>query len=73
MRREALLFSDDQVVEGNLGPKERRKRLMMGVVALALGFSTVLAVRPISGGWRLVVFALFWIAGLGLFQAKEKT
>ena len=45
----------------------------MGVIALTLGFCMALAVRPMSVGWRFVVFALFWIAGLGLLQAKEKT
>jgi len=56
------------VVEGNLGSQERRKRLMMGVVALILGLCTVLAARPMSAVGRLSVFVLFWIAGLGLLQ-----
>jgi hypothetical protein len=45
----------------------------MGVVALTLGLCTALAARPTSAVGRLSVFVLFWIAGLGLFQAKEKT
>ena len=61
------------MAEGNLGPRERRKRLIMGVMALALGIGVALLVRPMPVAWRFVVFALFWIAGLGLFQAKEKT
>lgn len=61
------------VVEGNLGPRERRKRLIMGVVALTLGLCTALGARPTSAVGRLSVFVLFWIAALGLFQAKEKT
>jgi len=56
------------VVEGNLDPKERRKRLMMGVVALILGLCTVLAARPTSAVGHLSVFVLFWIAGLGVLQ-----
>lgn len=59
----------------NLGPKETRKRLVMGVVMLAAGVG--LAVALIGGGsdrwWRLVVFFPFWMGALGLFQAKEKT
>jgi hypothetical protein len=62
---------NDDAVEGNLGPRERRKRLIVGVVALILGLCIALASRPMSAvGYALV---LFWIAGLGLFQAKEKT
>jgi hypothetical protein len=59
----------------NLGPKQTRKRLVMGVVMLAAGIG--IAVALIVGGsdcwWRLAVFFPFWMAGLGLFQAKEKT
>jgi hypothetical protein len=61
------------VVEGNLGPRERRKRLIMGLVALILGFGIALAARPGSIAGCFLVFVIFWIAGLGLFQAKEKT
>jgi hypothetical protein len=64
---------NDDVVEGNLGPRERRKRLVIGVVALILGLCIALASRPMSAVGYALVFVLFWIAGLGLFQAKEKT
>ena len=59
----------------NLGPKETRKRLVMGVVMLAAGvgiaFALIFAGTP--RWWRLVVFFPFWMAALGFFQAKEKT
>jgi hypothetical protein len=64
---------NDDAVEGNLGPRERRKRLIVGVVALILGLCIALASRPMSVVGYALVFVLFWIAGLGLFQAKEKT
>lgn len=59
----------------NLGPREVRKRRMMGYVGLAAGvglaFASVLLGAP---RWsRVIVFFPIWIAGLGLFQAREKT
>lgn len=59
----------------NLGPKETRKRLVMGVVMLAagVGIAVVLIVSGSNRWWRLAVFFPFWMAGLGLYQAKQKT
>ena len=59
----------------NIGPREQRKRRVLGIVALAIGVG--LAAALITYGtprWtRLVLFFPIWIAGLGLFQAHEKT
>jgi hypothetical protein len=59
----------------NIGPREVRKRRLMGIVALAAGsglaFLSVVLQTPRL--LRLVVFFPIWIAGLGLFQAREKT
>jgi len=64
----------NQVVnEGNLGAKEPRKRLVMGVTALVLGSSMAFTFRPLSVVGYVSICVLFWIAGLGIFQAKEKT
>lgn len=59
----------------NLGPKETRKRLVMGAVMLAagVGIAAALVFAGTLRWWRLVVFFPFWMAALGLFQAKEKT
>ncbi|MGH7827932.1 MAG: hypothetical protein ACREQ7_22495 [Candidatus Binatia bacterium] len=60
-------------MDGNIGPTERRKRLILGVFAVIAGF--VLAVAGGVGsfcGWALL-FMVFWLGALGLFQAKEKT
>ena len=61
------------MAQGNLGSQERRKRFIMGVTGLILGlgvlvFSEMTSVYP----W-VFLFVLFWVAGLGIFQAKEKT
>ena len=59
----------------NLGPKETRRRLVMGVVMLAagIGIAVVLILTGSPRWWRLVLFFPFWMAALGFFQAKEKT
>lgn len=59
----------------NIGPREIRKRYALGVVSLVaaalLGFALIGYDAP---RWaRLLVFVPVWIAGLGLFQAREKT
>jgi hypothetical protein len=59
----------------NLGPREVRKRRLMGYVALAAGVGLAfLSVVMGTPRWtRVIVFFPVWIAGLGLFQAREKT
>ena len=59
----------------NIGPKEARKRLLMGVAMLAVG--VVLAVIfthvGVSRGWYSLLFLPFWIGTLGISQARKKT
>ncbi|MGA9996508.1 MAG: hypothetical protein WBP93_13915 [Pyrinomonadaceae bacterium] len=59
----------------NIGPREQRKRRVMGIVALAAGAALVFVlVAWNEPRWlRLFVFFPIWIAALGFFQAKEKT
>jgi len=59
----------------NIGPNERRKRLIWGGAALVTSvlFTVALAAGGIDRRWRLVVFVPLWIAALGVFQAREKT
>jgi hypothetical protein len=59
----------------NLGPREIRKRRLMGIVALTVGVALafVLVVFQLPRLSRLVIFLPIWVAGLGLFQAREKT
>ncbi len=61
------------MADGNLGPGERRKRLAFGAVALAGAAGLAFAGVTNTVFQRIVLFVLFWIAALGLFQAKEKT
>jgi hypothetical protein len=59
----------------NIGAGGRRKRLMFGIVALGVG--AVIAALLIAIGaprmWRLPLFFVFYVAALGIFQARDKT
>jgi uncharacterized membrane protein len=59
----------------NIGASGRRKRLMFGIVALGVG--AVIAVLFVAIGaprvWRLPLFLVFYVAALGIFQARDKT
>jgi hypothetical protein len=60
---------------GNIGPKETRKRLVMGGAMLALG--AVMAVffthADASRGWYALLLLPFWMGTLALSQARKKT
>ena len=59
----------------NIGPREQRKRRVIGIVSLTVGVSLafLLVVLGAPRLARLVVFFPVWIAGLGLLQSREKT
>ncbi|MFL6253391.1 MAG: OapA N-terminal domain-containing protein [Pyrinomonadaceae bacterium] len=59
----------------NIGPRERRKRRLLGIVSLtvAVGVAFVLVSFGAPRWSRLVVFFPLWMAGLGLLQARDKT
>lgn len=59
----------------NIGPRERSKRRLLGIVALtvSVGVAFVLVVYGAPRWSRLVLFFPVWMAGLGLLQAREKT
>lgn len=64
-----------EVCRINIGPRERAKRMRFGVISLALGvgIAAALIVLGVPRMWRLALFAPFAIAGIGVFQAREKT
>lgn len=59
----------------NIGPKETRKRLLMGVAMLAIG--VVLAIiftrAGVGRGWYSVLFLPFWMGTVAVSQARKKT
>ena len=59
----------------NIGPKETRKRLLMGVAMLALGvvLTVIFVHADVSRGWYAALLLPFWIGTLALSQARKKT
>jgi hypothetical protein len=59
----------------NIGPREQRKRRLLGIVALTIGVGLAFLLVVINAPrlLRLIIFPLIWMAGLGLLQAREKT
>jgi hypothetical protein len=59
----------------NIGPKEIRKRRLLGIAMLALGvvLAVVFAHADVGRGWYAALFLPFWIGSLGLSQARKKT
>jgi hypothetical protein len=59
----------------NIGERETRKRRLMGIVALTIGVALAFALIVFEAPrlLRLLIFFPIWMAGLGLFQAREKT
>jgi hypothetical protein len=59
----------------NIGVRERRKRLMFGVVALGAGIviSGLLVYVRAPVVWRLPLFFIFYVGALGWFQSRDKT
>jgi len=67
--------SGESVVCENIGPRERAKRMRFGVAAgvVAAGLGVVLVATNAPRITRLTVFVPLVIAGLGVFQARERT
>jgi type IV secretory pathway VirB3-like protein len=59
----------------NIGPRETRKRLLMGVAMLAMG--VVLAIIfthvGVNRWWYSVLFLPFWMGTLPVSEARKKT
>jgi hypothetical protein len=59
----------------NIGPKETRKRLIMGVAMLATGvmLAVIFTQAGVSRGWYAALLLPFWIGILAISQARKKT
>lgn len=59
----------------NIGPRERRKRMLFGVLLLALGavVGAALLYGHVHRLWRVALFLPFWMGSLGVFQATGQT
>jgi hypothetical protein len=59
----------------NIGPRERRKRLIFGVALFGVSgvIAAVLLGDGIWRGWRALLFLPLFGGALGVFQARERT
>jgi hypothetical protein len=59
----------------NIGPKETRKRLFIGVVMIAAGavLAVIFSYAGVSRAWYSGLFLPFWMGTLALSQARKKT
>jgi hypothetical protein len=67
--------SPDPADAENIGPAERRVRVIMGAGSLVVGLVVlaVLVAKNTSRWWRILLFLPFYNAALGFFQAGERT
>lgn len=63
------------VVCANIGPKQRRRRTILGVASLSLGLALYVALlfSRASPLWHATLLLPFAAAGYGIFQALDKT
>jgi hypothetical protein len=59
----------------NIGPRQIHRRLMGGWVALGVAIALLVLLLALDAPrWsRLVLFPPLWAAGLGFFQARDRT
>jgi hypothetical protein len=59
----------------NIGPKEARKRLLLGVAMLAMGvvLAVIFTYAGVSRGWYSLLFLPFWMGTLAVSEARKKT
>ena len=59
----------------NISPRERRKRLIGGIVQFVITLAILAALIAMGADrwWRLPLLFLFWGAASGFFQWRDKT
>src|SRR4051812_14356408 len=59
----------------NIGPKQRRQRLVFGISAFAVSLAILglMAVFRVDVWWRLLLFVPFQLAASGYYQARDHT
>jgi hypothetical protein len=69
------MIRDAEIAAVNIGPRERMKRRVMGIVFLAVGAALAFLMVAYDAPrlFRAAVFFPLWMAGLGLFQASGNT
>ena len=59
----------------NIGPRGRRRRVLLGAAALAVGVAilALLLMLGVDRGWRALLVVPFWAGALGILQARAHT
>ena len=67
--------SGEEVCLINIGPKERRHRMIFGIVGYVFSgiIAAVLVATRVNRLWRITLFLPFLMGGFGVFQATGKT
>jgi hypothetical protein len=75
MKSKVSSFTGEAADAVNIGPREQLKRRVMGIIFLIVGagLAFLMIAYDAPRAFRAAVFFPLWMAGLGLFQAREKT
>ncbi|MEO6060477.1 MAG: hypothetical protein ABIQ99_00895 [Thermoflexales bacterium] len=75
MLNPALFPEEPALVCSNIGPRERRKRLYVGIAAEVMAILVLFGVKILKlSGWTAAITLPFFIAaGIGFFQWLDKT
>ncbi|BCX03345.1 MAG: hypothetical protein KatS3mg053_1283 [Candidatus Roseilinea sp.] len=59
----------------NIGPKERQKRLIIGIAGITVGVIAFVLMRAVTAPWwaNLALLPIFFAGASGLIQWREKT
>ena len=75
MNQSILDSVDTTICIANIGPQQQRLRLRFGLMMFAIGIviAVVILVAKVDPGWRIGLFAPFYLGAVGVFQAHDKT
>jgi hypothetical protein len=65
----------EQVCVANIDTAGRRQRLAAGIIQLVFGFGILGVLLAVHANplWRLPLLLVFWGAGVGFFQWRDRT
>lgn len=69
------MSSQAQICIANISPRERRRRLVGGLLGFVISL-TILAILLVAGEprwWRVALVVTFWGAAVGYFQWRDRT
>jgi hypothetical protein len=65
----------EPIIIENIGPKQARRRLILGtfMLAITIVLLAIMIVMDMGRLWRIFLLVPFTMSTLGFLQAKEKT